>query len=215
MSRSTAFAAVAAAAAALIALVGCGAQEGLGAAGSATSGQPSPASTAADGTTTNAVVPAANGLPCPASTAGAPAQPDGLPDLTLPCLGPGPAEVTLSGLVGTPVVLNVWATWCPPCRAEMPLLADLAVDAGDQLTVLGVDVLDDPAAAAQYAAQVPLASVADPEGRTRAALGWTGPPVTYFVTADGTIVHRTIGQIDDAETLRADVRRYLGVEVPS
>ncbi|MDQ1248418.1 MAG: cytochrome c biosis protein CcmG, thiol:disulfide interchange protein DsbE [Actinomycetota bacterium] len=191
-------------------LTGCGAQDGLAAAGAGADG--SAPVTAAPA---SAVTPDADGLPCPASQLGAPAIDGGLPALTLPCLGPGPSEVTLSGLVGQPVLLNVWATWCPPCRAEMPLLAELSAAAGDRLTVLGVNVLDDPTAAAEFAAQVPLASVADPDGRTRAELGWTGPPVTYFVDSSGQVVHRTYGQIEDAATLRDDIRRYLGVEVPA
>jgi hypothetical protein len=97
----------------------------------------------------------------------------------------------------------------------MPLLADLAADAGDRLTVLGVNVLDDRAAASDFAAAVPLASVYDPDGATRSGLGWAGPPVTYLIDSQGRIVHRIYGQIPDAATLRDEVSTYLGVEVPS
>lgn len=207
-----------AAAAALLVLAGCGAQDGLAAAGGEVSVAPS-AGVAADSGDASASDASAGdaryGLPCPASAAARPpVTPDGLPATTLPCLGPGP-DVTLSGLGQPPTVLNVWASWCPPCRAEMPMLADLAADAGDQLNVLGVNVLDDRDAAADYAALVPLASVYDADGATRASLGWTGPPVTLFIDSSGRVVHRIIGRIPDEGTLRADVAQYLGVSVPN
>lgn len=185
-------------------LAGCGTQSGLASAGSAvatTQGSSNPIATAS-------VAPA--GLPCPASSAGAAATPDGLPALTLDCLGPGPA-VNLAGVAG-PAVVNVWASWCVPCRAEAPMLAALARDTDGRLTVLGINVLDDRAAATEAAAAIPLASVYDPSGSTRAPLGWTGPPVTYLVDSSGRIVHRIYGQIPDDASLRSAVRQYLNVE---
>ncbi len=208
-----------------LAVAGCGPQDGLGAAGdpvesdgavpSAASGLP-----AATGSAEAAepgqldALSADIGVPCPPSDPARAVVADGLPALTLDCLASGP-EVTLSGLPAVPTVLNVWATWCAPCRAEMPLLADLAADAGDRVTVLGVNVLDERAAASVFAAEVPLASVYDPAGATRSELRWTGPPVTYLIDAEGRIVHRIYGQIPDAGSLRDDVAEYLGVEVPS
>ncbi len=202
-------------AAAAVVVAGCGAQDGLGAAGDATAQPPSPtiaASAATTGETGTADDVAQAGIPCPPTESTKAAVTDGLPDTALPCLGPGP-DVVLSALPPKPAVVNVWATWCAPCRTEMPLLADLAVAAQDSLTVLGIDVLDDRAAATAFAADVGIASVFDPTGSTRSSLGWTGPPVTYLVAADGRIVHRIYGQIPDSQSLRADVAQYLGVEV--
>lgn len=193
-----------------VAVAACGAQDGASAAGSAVAGTPSGVATPA------AVETAAGtsvGLPCPASTPDTPPLADGLPNVTLACLGPGP-DVTLSGLRGTPLVLNVWASWCVPCRTEMPMLASLSADSAGALQVLGVDVQDDRRAGADFAANAGIASVYDPSGSSRAGLGWPGPPVTYLVAADGRIVHRIVGQIPDAATLRQAVRQYLGVEVP-
>lgn len=95
----------------------------------------------------------------------------------------------------------------------MPLLTDLAADAGETLVVLGVDIQDDPRVAAEYAAEVGLASVIDEQSLTRVTLGWLGPPVTYFVRADGVIAHQAVGAIPDAQTLRDLVSTHLGVEV--
>lgn len=214
MKRSTAALLAVPAAAVAFAVAGCGAQDGLAAAGEDVVAEPQSGAPAGQSTAEATEPEARYGLACPPSDAArAPASPDGLPDTTLPCLGPGP-EVTLSGLGPPPTVLNVWASWCPPCRAEMPMLAALAADAGDQLNVLGVNVLDDRDAAADYAALVPLASVYDADGATRASLGWTGPPVTLFIDPSGRVVHRIIGRIPDERTLRDDVEQYLGVSLP-
>ena len=172
---------------------------------------PGATSTAAAGPA-DAVVPASAGVPCPPSNLDARPINDGLPATVFPCLGPGP-DVNLAGLRGKPVVLNVWASWCPPCREEMPLITELAADAGDSLVVLGIDVDDDPQAAADFAAEAGLASVIDTESITRVTLGWTGPPVTYFVRADGVIAHRSYGAIPDEATLRELVATHLGVRV--
>lgn len=191
----------------------CGAQSGASAAGSPVApevGAPEVGAAAPAPVTTSAGDRV--GVPCPESDPNPRLVPDGLPGITLECLGPGP-DVNLAGLTGTPAVINVWASWCPPCRAEMPDLAALAADAGDSLIVLGVDVQDDRTAGMEFAAQAPIASVYDPDSSTRATLGWTGPPITLFVAADGTVVHRTYGAVVDGQTLRADVKRYLGVEV--
>lgn len=202
-------------AAAAVVVAGCSAQDGLGAAGDASAPAPSSAdagSAAAAGETGMADDVAQAGVPCPPTESTKAAVADGLPDVALPCLGPGP-DVVLSALPPKPAVVNVWATWCAPCRTEMPLLADLATDSQGSLTVLGIDVLDDRAAATAFAADAGIASVFDPTGSTRSSLGWTGPPVTYLVAADGSIVHRIYGQIPGSQSLRADVAQYLGVEV--
>lgn len=193
--------------AAVLAVAGCGPQS------SQSAGQPvTPSTTAnpeelpAEGTVEKA------GVPCPESDLGAQPIREGLPASVFPCLGPGP-DVNLAGLRGTPVVLNVWASWCPPCRAEMPYLTELAGAAGDALIVLGVDIQDSLAAGTAYANEVGLASVFDESGKTRVTLGWTGPPVTYLVRADGTIAHTQYGAFPDAESLRDAVSTYLGVDV--
>lgn len=152
------------------------------------------------------------GLPCPDSDLSARPIAGGLPATTLPCLGPGP-DVNLAGLRGTPVVLNVWASWCPPCRQEMPYLTDMAAAAGDRLVVLGVDVQDTRTAGAAYAAEVGLMSVYDETGKTRATLGWAGPPVTYLVRADGQVAFTVYGALPSSQALRELVSTHLGVEV--
>jgi cytochrome c biogenesis protein CcmG, thiol:disulfide interchange protein DsbE len=149
--------------------------------------------------------------PCPPSRDVA-ARPDGLPDLTLDCLGDGP-PVTLSGLRGKPTVVNVWASWCPPCAREMPLLEKVRRQTAGDVRFLGVDLLDAPgparAAAADFGMGFP--SVQDPDGESRQALGVPGPPVTLFVDGQGRVVHTEVGEITSAGALRGLVAEHLGV----
>ncbi len=153
-----------------------------------------------------AVLPA-----CPASS-DLPAVEGGLPAVTLACLGPG-EPVLLSGLRGRPLILNAWASWCQPCRTELPALASFSQLNGAEVAVLGLDVADDPAAAAALWSElgIPFGSVIDPDATTRAGLSWIGLPVTYFVDAGGAIVARHPGAIDTVEQWQALAAEHLGV----
>ncbi|GAA1134286.1 TlpA disulfide reductase family protein [Nocardioides aquiterrae] len=128
----------------------------------------------------------------------------GLPDLTLPCLGGGP-EVDLSTLRG-PLVLNLWASNCGPCRVEMPAIQEFHERYGDRVGVLGVDYQDpQPAAALELAERsgVTYPLVADPGGDLNANAPVPvirGIPVFVFVTADGE-VSTVPGGIDSADEL--------------
>lgn len=167
------------------------------------------------------LVIAAGLTPCPDSDRAAVAiEPigrvgGGLPVLTLPCLGEGP-DVVLSGLRGKPLLVNIWASWCPPCIAEMPLLAQAATDHADDLIVLGIDIQDRPAAALDLAAALDIgfASVVDPGFEIRAPLVIPGPPVTFFVDADGVIKGRQDGAFPTKEALDAQLLEYLGIGAP-
>lgn len=147
--------------------------------------------------------------PCPAATkAGEPAIP-GLPDEEFPCLGGGPA-VNLAALRGMPLVVNIWASWCPPCVDEMPILA-AADERYDGIQFLGVTIQDDPVKSLELLKDVGVRfpSVVDPSGAIRASLLITGPPVTFFIGADGVITGRFDGAIPDDETLDALIAEHL------
>ncbi|MGZ4445013.1 MAG: redoxin domain-containing protein [Nocardioidaceae bacterium] len=142
-------------------------------------------------------------------------RPDGLPALELPCLGAGPA-VRLSDLRGTPTVINVWAAWCTNCPREMPLFATVQREAGQRLRFFGVHYKAgrDEALAAAKDFGVTFPSVQDADGdRVASALKVIGPPTTLFVTADGRIAGRKIGEIRTEAEMAALLKEHLGVQL--
>ncbi|HSR26672.1 MAG TPA: TlpA disulfide reductase family protein [Candidatus Eisenbacteria bacterium] len=140
---------------------------------------------------------------------------DGLPPLALPCLGAGPA-VRVSDLRGVPLVVNVWAAWCTNCPREMPLFAAAQRAAGHRLRFFGVHYKAgrDQALAAAKDFGVPFPSVQDEDGdRVTRMLRVPGPPTTLFVTADGRLAGRKIGEIRSQKELRSLIQQYLGVSL--
>ena len=109
-------------------------------------------------------------------------------------------EGILVGLRGTPVVVNIWASWCAPCRTEMPLLERAAVTYEGRATILGVDSRDTPAEAAAFLDDVGVTypNVFDRTGDIRRALDLRGFPTTYFFDADGRLAASVVGGISEA-----------------
>lgn len=151
--------------------------------------------------------------PCPTPQPDAPAPTGPLVGLVVPCLGT-PGEVDLAAaLAGRPALLNVWASWCAPCREEIPVL-DAYADRPDAIPVVGIDVRDDAAAAlrlmADLGARYP--SVVDTGGELWQALDVPlAIPTTYILGSDGSLqrVNPPIVFADPQE-VAAIVRRYLG-----
>ena len=154
---------------------------------------------------------------CPSSTAVPGTGGKRLPSLTLKCLDQGP-EVDLAAL-GKPYLLNMWASWCEPCRSEMPALQKIYRDLAGRMGVLGVNIRDSPRPAREtiQSTAVTYPSVVDKDEKLRDELlrigvSAVGAPITVLVRADGTIPDGgvLIGEQTEAE-LRAAIGKHLGV----
>jgi cytochrome c biogenesis protein CcmG/thiol:disulfide interchange protein DsbE len=109
-------------------------------------------------------------------------------------------EVSLDELRGTPVVLNFWASWCDPCRAEAEVLeASWREQRAGDVLFLGLDAQDAREDARDFIAQFGLTfpHVRDPGKDTQRDWGATGLPETYFVAADGRVVGHVIGSVNE------------------
>ncbi len=116
--------------------------------------------------------------------------------------------VSLSQFQGKPVVLNFWATWCPPCIQEMPSLVQLQKQLGDKVTILAVSEDDDDNAYKQFVRDhnVDLLTVRDTGQKTNAVYGTFKFPETFVIDSNGKIVRKFIGA---QEWTSPDIVDYL------
>ncbi|MEU4470742.1 TlpA disulfide reductase family protein [Micromonospora sp. NPDC023888] len=138
-----------------------------------------------------------------------------LPELTLACFTGG-APVALRDVAG-PVVINVWASWCPPCQKELPAFQRLSERAAGRLQVLGVNSRDTRSAAQSigedFGIRFPI--LVDQGEALQRELKRNFFPMTLFVDADGRVRHiDASGALDDAQ-LAELVRKHLGLTVPA
>ena len=95
---------------------------------------------------------------------------------------------------GRPVVLNFWASWCPPCRAEMPDF-DQVAQAHPEVKFIGVAVDDVESNAREFAAEIGVSYLLgfDPTGQAHLTLPFVALPTTWIIDGDGVIVHKVQG----------------------
>lgn len=119
----------------------------------------------------------------------------------------------LATLSGRPVVVNAWASWCDPCRYEMPYFGRAAVRFGRRVGFLGVDVADPVGRAHAFLRghYVPYPSYRDQSYAIANAIGaHVGLPTTVFYGRDGKVAYVHQGQYASEQALVADVKRYAG-----
>jgi len=130
----------------------------------------------------------------------------------LPEATPDEIEALLAGS-DRPVVLNVWASWCVPCRSEAPLLRAAHSRHGDEIRFVGIDVEDSQESAREFIAEFGLDGFEhyfDPAGAVPAFLGGRGVPLTYFVAPGGRVHHVHRGVVDERTlALQIDELRRL------
>ncbi|MGQ3671121.1 DsbE family thiol:disulfide interchange protein [Xanthobacter sp. TB0136] len=124
------------------------------------------------------------------------------PDVILPPLqglmahGQPVPGLDVAALKGKPALVNIWASWCAPCRQEHPLLMELAKD--PRITLVGLNYKDTPENARRFLGQygLPYAAVGvDPRGRAAIDWGVYGVPETFVLDREGRIVHKFVGPL--------------------
>jgi thiol-disulfide isomerase/thioredoxin len=129
----------------------------------------------------------------------------------LDCLD-GSAGVSVDSIKG-PALLNVWGTWCRPCRQELPHFAHYIAKKGS-ISVIGIAVeeespLDVKKFVETHGMSWPI--LYDANGSTRGKFGM-GVPVTWFIDASGRVTHKKYGPFTSLEEIELDVAKYLGVK---
>lgn len=124
------------------------------------------------------------------------------PDFTLATVQEG-QELSLSGFRGKPVVVNFWATWCVPCKAEHATLLQLAKRYDGRVQFLGVVYQDKPEAIAEWLQKRGSAfpQLVDVGSKAALAYGVYGVPETFLIDGKGTIVDKITGPVDGQDML--------------
>lgn len=124
----------------------------------------------------------------------------------------GSAGVNVAAIKG-PAIINVWGSWCDPCREELPHFIEFFENKDERITLIGIDVEEKNSAAGRkfaIAQGMRWPNLFDEDGSTRKYFGM-GVPVTWFVDSDGRVVHKKIGPVKSVDELHDLAQKYLGV----
>ena len=133
--------------------------------------------------------------------------------IQLDCLD-GSAGAQLGALEG-PMIVNVWGSWCGPCKEEIPILRSFYEKAKDKVALLGVDVEEASVEDGRNFVEengITWPNLYDSDGRSREYFGM-GVPVTWFIAADGSVAGKKIGVFKNEAELIALANKYLGVQL--
>jgi thiol-disulfide isomerase/thioredoxin len=128
----------------------------------------------------------------------------------LECLGGG-APIAADAIMG-PALINVWGTWCAPCKKELPHLAHFLQKGDGSVQVIGIAVEEKSQAAVKKFIKsngMTWPVLYDKSGSTRATFGM-GVPVTWFIDETGEVVHKKYGPFNSTEEIQLAVAKYLG-----
>ena len=129
----------------------------------------------------------------------------------LDCLD-GSNGVSVDSIKG-PVLINVWGTWCAPCRQELPHFAHYIARSGS-IPIIGIAVEEkSPLVVKKFVESHGMSwpILYDAHGSSRGKFGM-GVPVTWFVDASGRVTHKKYGPFNSLEEIELDVRKYLGAK---
>ena len=119
------------------------------------------------------------------------------------------------GALRGPMLVNVWGSWCGPCREEIPILRSFYEKAQGKVALIGIDVeeatFDDGRRFVERNG-ILWPNLYDPDGRSREYFG-LGVPVTWFIAADGSVAGKKIGAFTDESELLTLTTKYLGVKL--
>lgn len=133
--------------------------------------------------------------------------------LEIPCLD-GKSTIHLKQLRG-PLIVNVWGSWCAPCKEEIPIFRSFYSTAKTRIHLLGVNVEEAKRSdAIDFVIKNGMTwpNLTDPDGRTRGFFGM-GVPVTWFIDSSGTVVHKKIGVLRSEAELQTLTSKYLNITV--
>lgn len=132
-------------------------------------------------------------------------------DLSIQCLD-GSYGLTVAN-IGGPSIINVWGSWCEPCKQEIPILVEFYKELNPSIHLIGIDVEEKSIEDGREFARthgMSWPNLYDDDGKTRYDFGM-GVPVTLFISSDGEIAYKKIGVITSVDELRGLSEKYLGL----
>lgn len=134
-----------------------------------------------------------------------------LEDLTIGCLDGSPG-INIKAIKG-PAIVNVWGSWCEPCKEELPYFTEFYQTMDPQIQLIGIDVEEKRIEDGRMFARthgIMWPNLYDAKGATRGHFGM-GVPVTWFIDGNGTVLYKKIGPFKSTEELRVMTFKYFGL----